>query len=212
MDDNGAQTRVATGSDQSKGWEGQILISPIDSLQIYLSFAHVEKTVLSTAVWAKYPYTQDRWAVWNAPQWPVFNTAATPAYRVPLDTSTHIQFGEGLPLDDTPKNQGACWINYSIPKHAPLHGLSIGVGATYEGPRSIYPAYGEQARDQNNNIIFLSTKSKVIYNAMAKYAWDIKGHATSVQLNVDNILDNQKLYGFIYQSPRRFQLQVDYKL
>lgn len=212
MDDNGAQTRVATGSDRSKGWDTQILISPTDDLQILLSFAHIEKTVVSSAVWPKYPYPQDRWAIWAAPSWPVYNTPANPSFRDPADTSTHIQFGEGLALDDTPKNQGAAWINYQFPKETALHGLSFGLGATYEGPRSIYPTYGEQARDKYNNIIFLSTKEKTLYNAMIKYTFLLRGRESSVQLNVDNVLDDQKLYGFIYQSPRRWQLAFNHKL
>lgn len=212
MDDNGAQTRVATGNDRSRGWDTQILLSPTDNLQILLSFAHIEKTVVSSAVWPKYPYLQDRWAIWAAPSWPVYNTPSNPSFRDPADTSTHIQFGEGLALDDTPKNQGAAWINYQLPKQTALSGLSFGVGATYEGPRSIYPTYGEQARDKDGNIIFLSTRGKTLYNAMIKYSFLLRGRESTVQLNVDNVLDDQKLYGFVYQAPRRWQLAFTHKL
>lgn len=212
MDNNGAQTRVATGSDRSEGWEGQVLLSPTDNLQILLSYARIEKTVVSTAVWPKYPHTQDRWAIWYAPSWPVYNTPETPAFKDPSDTSTHIQFGEGLALDDTPKDQAAVWINYQFPEESTLHGLSLGLGGTYEGPRSIYPTYGEQARDKDNNIIFLSTQSKTLCNAMIKYSFMLRDRESSVQLNVDNVLDDKDLYGFIYQAPRRWQIAFNHKL
>jgi iron complex outermembrane receptor protein len=212
MDDNGAQTRVATGNDRSKGWDTQILLSPTDNFQILLSYARTEKTVVSSAVWPRYPYLQDRWAIWLAPNWPVYNTPASPTFRDQSDTSTHIQFGEGLALDDTPKDQAAAWANYSFSKQSSLKGLSIGAGATYEGARSIYPSYGEQARDKSGNIIFLSTRPKTIYNAMVKYTFLLGGRESSIQLNVDNVLDNQKLYGFVYQAPRRWQIEFNHKL
>lgn len=212
MDNNGAQRSVAVGSDRASGWDTQILYSPTEDLQFVFSFAHVEKKVLNAAAWPKYPHTQDRWAVWLAPQWPVYNNAPNPAYRDQTDTSTYIVFGDGLALDDTPENQGSFWMNYQFPKKSALKGWSFGVGGNFEDHRQIYPAYGQQARDTKGNVIFLSTPTKVIYNGMLKYAFKLRNRDASVQLNVDNIVDNQKLYGFIYQTPRRWQLEFNYKL
>lgn len=214
MDDNGAQKSVATGSDRSSGWDTQILFQPTDDLQILFSWSHITKVVLSAQTWAKYPYPQDRWAIWYAP-YTFAATAGRPlseVYKDPTDTSTYIAFGTGLALDDTPKDQGSVWINYHLPRHTALEGLTFGVGATYEGPRSIYPAFGQNALDQNGNTIFLSTPSKTLVNAMVKYSFKIGRRDASVQLNVDNVADNQKLYGFIYNPPRRWQLTFSQQL
>ena len=214
MDDNGAQKSVATGSDRSSGWDGQLLISPTDNLQIVLSWSHVEKVVLNAQAWAKYPYPQDRWAIWYAPiSWSA--TAGRPlsqVYSNPQDTSTYIAFGTGLPMDDTPRNQGTFWIDYKMPKSTFLKGLSIGFGGSYESSRVIYPAYGQNALDNNGNTIFLSAPSKTVLNAMARYAFKMNGHDSSVQLNVDNLANDRKLYGFIYNAPISWRLEFDYKL
>lgn len=214
MDDNGAQKSVATGSDRSSGWDTQIIYQPTDDLQILFSWSHITKVVLNAQTWAKYPYPQDRWAIWYAP-YTFAATAGRPlnqVYKDPTDTSTFIAFGTGLALDDTPKDQGSLWINYKLPRHTALDGLTVGVGATYESARSIYPAFGQNALDSNGNTIFLSTPSKTLYNAMVKYEFKIKGRDSSIQLNVDNVADDHKLYGFLYNPPRRFQLTFSQKL
>ncbi|HVU31969.1 MAG TPA: TonB-dependent receptor plug domain-containing protein [Opitutaceae bacterium] len=214
MDDNGAQKSVATGTDRSRGWDTQILLQPTDNLQVLFTWSHVEKVVLNAQAWAKYPYPQDRWAIWYAPiSWSA--TAGRPlnqVYTNPNDTSTFIAFGTGLPMDDTPKNQATAWMNYQFAKTSALHGISFGFGGEYESARIIYPAYGQNALDNNGNTITLQTPSRITLNAMVKYAFQAGRHPASVQLNVDNVANDRKRYGFIYAAPRRWQLTFDYKL
>jgi outer membrane receptor protein involved in Fe transport len=214
MDDNGAQRSVATGSDRAKGWDTQLLFTPTENLQLVLSWSHIEKTVLNAQAWAKYPYPQDRWAIWYAPiSWSA--TAGRPlseVYKDVNDTSTFIAFGAGLPMDDTPKNQGSAWLNYSFDKNSALKGFGFGIGGTYESPRNIYPAYGQNALDVNGKTIFLSTDSRYQVNAMVKYGFKMGSHDANIQLNVDNVLDDRKLYGWIYAAPRRWLVTFNYKL
>jgi iron complex outermembrane recepter protein len=214
MDDNGQQKSVATGTDRSRGWDTQIIWSPTDNLQIVGTWSHIEKTVLSAQAWPKYPYPQDRWAIWYAPiSWSA--TAGRPlseVYSDPSDTSTFIAFGAGLPMDDTPKNHATLWINYSFPRTTVLKGFSVGFGGWWEDRRSIYPAYGQNALDNDGKSIFLYAKSRTSLSAMLKYEFLLGGHDASVQLNVDNLANDRDLYGFIYAAPRRWQLTVSYKL
>lgn len=214
MDDNGAQKSVATGSDRSKGWDTQIIFSPTDNLQIVASWSHIEKTVLSAQAWPKYPYPEDRWAIWYAPiSWSA--TAGRPlneVYRNPNDTSTFIAFGDGLALDDTPKNAGSLWVNYKFDKSSALNGFSVGAGGWWESERQVYPAYGQNALDSNGKSIFLSTPARKQINAMVKYDFKLHGRDSSVQLNVENVTNDTKLYGFIYAAPRRWQLTFTHKL
>ncbi len=214
MDDNGAQKSVATGSDRSSGWDTQLLFTPTENLQILLSWSHIKKVVLNAQTWAKYPYPQDRWAIWYAP-YTFAATAGRPlneVYADPTDTSTFIAFGTGLALDDTPKDQATFWVNYQFPKHEMLEGWSLGVGGYYESERSVYPAFGQNALDSNGKTIFLSTPSRTSINAMIKYSFKVHGGDSSVQLNVDNVENDRKLYGFIYAAPRRWQLTFNHKL
>jgi outer membrane receptor protein involved in Fe transport len=214
MDDNGAQKSVATGSDRSRGWDTQILLQPTDNLQVLFTWSHVEKVVLNAQAWPKYPYPQDRWAIWYAPiSWSA--TAGRPlnqVYTSPNDTSTFIAFGSGLPMDDTPKNQATSWVSYVFPKTSPLYGVTLGAGGSYESSRIVYPAYGQNALDNNGNSITLQTPRRVTVNAMVKYAFKLRSHNSSVQLNVDNVANDRKLYGFIYSAPRRWQLEFKYSL
>jgi len=204
---------VPLGSDRSTGWDAQVLLSPTDNLQIALSWAHVEKKVLSASAWIKYPYPQDRWAIWYAPiDWADGGSAASARFTDPQDTSTHKSFGDGLTLDGTPKNQGSAWVNYNFPKASSLKGLSLGAGVVYEGSGVIYPTYFSQPKDTKGNVIFLNTKSKKMFNAMARYEFKLRGHEASVQLNVDNVTNNTDYYGFIDQPPRRWTLTYSQKL
>jgi outer membrane receptor protein involved in Fe transport len=214
MDGNGAQESVATGSDRSSGWDTQLLFTPTTNLQILLSWSHINKVVLNAQAWAKYPHPEDRWAIWYAPY--TFSARAgrplSEVYTDPTDTSTFVAFGTGLPLDDTPKDQGTFWINYQMPQKSALEGLSFGVGGSYESERVVYPAYGQNALDENGNTIFLSTRSRTSFNAMIKYTFEVCGRESSLQLNVENLADDQKLYGFIYAAPRRWQLTFNHRL
>ncbi|ACB74571.1 TonB-dependent siderophore receptor [Opitutus terrae] len=213
MDDNGAQRAVATGTDQSKGWDTQIIWSLTDNLQVVATWSHIEKRVLNAQAWAKYPYPQDRWAIWYAPiSWAA--TAGRPlseVYTDPTDTSTFIAFGKGLPMDDTPENQATLWVNYKFTEGT-MKGWSFGAGGWWEDERSIYPAYGQNALDNQGNPIFLSTKARTSVNAMVRYEFLLRGRESSVQLNVDNVLNDRDLYGFIYAAPIRWQLSFNHRL
>ncbi len=214
MDDNGAQKSVATGSDRSSGWDTQLLFTPTENLQILASWSHITKVVLNAQTWAKYPYPQDRWAIWYAP-YTFAATAGRPlneVYKDPTDTSTFIAFGTGLALDDTPKDQGTLWISYQFPKHSAFERWSVGAGGYYESERSIYPAFGQNALDSSGKTIFLSTPSRTSINAMIKYSFKLRGRDSSIQLNVDNVENDRKLYGFIYAAPRRWQLTFNQQL
>ncbi|MBX3737327.1 MAG: TonB-dependent receptor plug domain-containing protein [Candidatus Didemnitutus sp.] len=204
---------VPLGSDRSEGWDAQVLLSPTDNLQIALSYSHVDKTVLNASAWAKYPYPQDRWAIWYAPiDWADGGTAASKRFTDPTDTSTHISFGNGLTLDDTPKSQSSAWVNYQFPKASAFKGFSLGAGVVHTGSGVIYPTYFSQPKDANGNVIFLNSKAKTVWNGMARYEFKIRGHDASLQLNIDNLTNNTDYYGFIAQAPRRFSLTYSQKL
>jgi len=203
---------VPLGSDRSSGWDTQILLSPTDNLQIALSWSHIEKKVLNASAWIKYPYPQDRWAIWYAPiDWADGGTPASARFTDPTDTSTHISYGTGLSLDDTPKNQGSAWVNYQMPKNSPLHGLTFGIGGIYIGEGVLYPTFFRQPKGANGQPLTLKTKSKTTYNGMVRYEFKSFNHDASVQLNVENLTNDTDYYGLIPQAPRRWSVLYSQK-
>ncbi|MBI2517843.1 MAG: TonB-dependent receptor [Opitutae bacterium] len=206
------------GADTSKGWDTQILIKPNDNLQISLGYAHVQRVVESAGHFAKSPYPQDKWAVWFFPNtdWGLTSTPLDKAYGNANDTSTWTgtRWGQGLPMDDTPEHQFTAWANYEFTKGT-LKGLSLGAGGYYESPRlylsGLTHGGGQQITDKDGNPVMLRTKARYNVDMMARYAFKISDHEASVQLNVSNVLNDQKLYGFIYSAPTTARLVFDYK-
>lgn len=208
-----------SGSDQSKGWQADVVWTPIDELQIVASYTHINKIITSAGDFAKSPNPQDRWAVWYFPNtdWGLTGKPITTAYRDPNDTSTWTGtgFGYGEKQDDTPEHQASVWANYTFNKHSSMHGWSFGLGGGYESPREyqsgITHGGGQRITDKNGNIVVLTTPARYVANAMARYSFKLYEHDASVQLNVGNIFDDRKLYGLIYSSPRQFRLEMDYR-
>ncbi|HVZ64784.1 MAG TPA: TonB-dependent receptor plug domain-containing protein [Lacunisphaera sp.] len=198
---------VPLGSDRSTGWDAQVLLSPTDNLQVALSWSHTEKVVLNAAAWIKYPYPQDKWAIWYAPiDWADGGSPASARFTDPADTSTHIAFGTGLSLDDTPRDQGSAWVNYQMPKDSSLRGLVFGLGGTYIGEGTIYPTFFRQPKGADGKPLTLHTKTRTLYNGMVRYEFKLHGHDASVQLNIENLANNTDYYGLIAQAPRRWSL------
>ena len=213
---NHGQQSEALGADRSTGWDGQIMLSPTDDLQIVLTFSHIEKKVINPGTWIDYPYTQDRWAMWYQPGYPFLlpGQSATTAYGNPAKTSTvkALAYGVGMPLDDTPRNTFKIWTHYQMPKASPLHGLHFGLGMNYDGSGALYPIYGHYLLDANNNLVHLDTKSKMIFNGMVRYEFKLNGHEANLQMNIDNVLNNTDWYGFIANPPRKISLTYNQKL
>lgn len=206
------------GADTSKGWDTQILIKPNDNLQISLGYAHVARVVESAGKFAKSPYPQDRWAVWFFPNtdWGLTRVDTAKAYGNTADTSTWngVNWGQGLPMDDTPEHQFTAWVNYNFTKGT-FKGLSLGVGGYHESPRlylsGLTHGGGQQITDKDGNPVMLRTKSRTNVDMMVRYSFKLADHDASVQLNVSNVLNDQKLYGFIYSAPTTARLEFLYK-
>lgn len=206
------------GSDTSKGWDTQLMFTPNQNLQIVLGYAHVAKVVDSAGHFAKSPVTGDRWAVWYFPNtdWGLTRVPLAKAYTTPGDSSTWTgtNWGQGLPMDDTPEHQFTAWANYSFTKGA-LKGLTIGMGGYHESPRlylsGLTHGGGQQITDRNGNPVMLYTKARNNLDLMVRYGFKLADHDSTVQLNVSNVLNDQKLYGLIYSAPLTARLEFVYK-
>lgn len=214
-----AKGESVVGSDQGKGWSAEFVITPNNNFQLVASYTHINKIITSAGQFAKYPYGQDHWAVWNFPNtdWGLTGKPITTVYSTPYDSSTWtgIGYGSGEKQDDTPEHQVSAWANYQFTQGA-LKGWTTGLGAQWMSPREyqsgITHGGGQRITDKNGNIVVLKTPAETTINAMIKYAFKWEKHDASVQLNIDNVLNDQKLYGLIYAAPRNIHMEFDVKL
>ncbi|MBI2517879.1 MAG: TonB-dependent receptor plug domain-containing protein [Opitutae bacterium] len=207
------------GTDNSTGWDAQLLFAPNDHLQFLLSYAHVTREVEFPGHFAKSPYPQDRWAPWYFPNsdWGLTRVPLDQAYGDPADTSTWngINWGKGLPMDDTPEHHFAMWASYNFTTGL-AKGLTLGAGGYYESPRlyvsGLTHGGGQQITDKNGKNVMLETRSRTNVDLMVRYGFKLSGRDASVQLNVNNVLNDQKRYGFVYAAPTTARLEFSCKL
>lgn len=191
--------------DRAKGYDGQILITPNDHLQIVLN-GSVKATVnrLTLGQWQKYPYPQDRWAVWYFPNgsWGLMNLPLNVAYTDPTDTSTRTNVG-AFPGDDTPKYAYSLFVNYKL--DGQLKGLTVGVGGNWHSQEAYFSGIthgsGQAEINTAGQPIVVYSPSQLLVNVFAKYEWKRWGHHQFAQLNVNNVLNDTKEYGLIFSSP-----------
>lgn len=226
MDKSSTNGYFQTISDQSEGWEAQIILSPIDEFQIVFNYSTVERTVVSPGNFVSYPYAEgnwDRWASWYFPNanWGLAGAAPNVAYPggapgLPSeDTSTWagVGWGQGESLDDTPKHVVSWWSSWTFREDSPLRGLQLGFGGQWESEReyaSALTSAGQQKQNETGTTIKAFTDPRLTLNAMAKYSWTMgkeDEYEAFVQFNVDNFLDDTDQYGLIYAPGLSWRLQ-----
>lgn len=203
---NGTQNAAIQVVDEARGWDGTLLITPNDNIQIMLT-ASIDSTVrrLSAGTWPKYPYPQDRWASWYFPNGGFGLVGATlaEAYGDPTDTSSHKTLL--YPGDDTPKNSASALVKYRFSNNSSLKGVSVGLGGNWHSSQVIFSGLTHGASQAqyttDGKLLILTAPSQLTLNAFVKYDFKSYGHSQYVQANVDNLLDDRKLYGLIYKTP-----------
>ena len=199
---------------ESKGHEAQILFSLTDDWQLLLTYAHTKRKVVDAGKFPKYPYPQDRWAIWYFPDgnWGLQGVSKDVAYEDPNDTSTWTggpSTTNGESLDDTPADDFSFWTSYKF-SDGTLKGLKLGLGGNYQSEREYLSGFtvsGDAVTDADGNRIKLYTDDKMTFNAMARYDFTYGERPAYLQLNVDNLTDNKKLYGYVYEPGLSWSLQ-----
>jgi iron complex outermembrane receptor protein len=208
---NGALQPAWQVIDRSQGFETELTFTPNDRFQIVVNAALGSKvTRLNLGQWPKYPYPQDRWAVWYF-QNGGFGLNGQPlsvAYTNPADTSTRTNAGV-FPGDDTPKYAVDAFGNYKFGHR--LTGLTAGFGGSWHSQEEFFSGvtHGGQQIEQNaaGQTIVAYSPSQLRLSMMLKYEFKSWGHAQYVQLNIDNLLNDRKRYGLIYSTPLTAKLR-----
>ncbi|GEM_PF-712141 len=189
--------------DQSKGYEGQILYTPNNNVQVVLT-ASVNASVqrINNGTWPKYPYAQDMWTPWYFDNFGLNGVPLNQVYTNPQDTSTHQT--TVAPGDDTPKYAYAMFENYKFDSGA-LKGLTVGLGETWHSQEQYFSGIthgsGQVETNAKGFIIVAYGPSMFNLDAFAKYEWKKWGYTQVLQLNVYNVLDDKELNGFIRTNP-----------
>jgi iron complex outermembrane recepter protein len=204
------------GADHSEGWDAQLIFTPNDHLQVLLTYAHVKRVVDSAGSYIKYPYPQDKWAIWYFPSsdWGLGGVPVNKLYTDPTDTSTFKGYGTGARMDDTPEHQVSAWANYAF-NTGSLKGFTVGLGGWWESPRQYFSGIthgaGTKVLDKNGNPIVRETKSRLNVDFMMRYEFKLGENPAAVQLNINNLLNDRDLYGYIYAAPMRGSLEWSYR-
>jgi iron complex outermembrane receptor protein len=218
---NGSNNAALLLTDESKGWDAQILVKASNNLEFLISGAITEVKRLNFGQWMKYPYLQDRWAVWNFNNgsWGTLSLPRNQVYTTPStatsgpDTATRTGAGQAAG-DDTPKYHVDLWANYNF--DGSLKGLSVGLGGYRESRRQymsgVTHGSGQLIIDGNGQLLVLYSKPRSNIDAMVGYKWNsANGRSQFVQLNVVNLLNDQQEYGLVFARPLTAKLTYGYR-
>jgi len=198
--------------DQSKGWDGEITYSATRNLQLVFNYT-IDSSVqrLNLGQYPKYPYPQDQWAVWyfqnGTGGFGLQGLTLAQFYANPADTSTNVTNLGTFPGDDTPKNSADFFVHYNFNEMFP--GFSGGIGGTWHSQEEFFSGLTHGSGQAEGGAAYIAySPSEFLLTLEAKYEWTRWGHKQYVQVNVDNALNDTKLYGLIYQSP--LQAKISY--
>ncbi len=202
---NGPQQAAIPSTSEASGWDGTIMFTPNDQMQFVFSASLNSKVALTNkGQWIKYPFPQDRWATWYFPNggFGLKGQTLAAAYTDPKDTSTRTNTGV-FPGDDTPKSRLTLWGNYKFKDE--FKGWTIGLGGDYASKRAYFSGITHGSNQVQTNTagvpIVLYMPSQLKVNAFARKTWKSHDHDQSLQLNIENLLNDTKLYGLIYNPP-----------
>jgi iron complex outermembrane recepter protein len=214
-DGNGYQAFVQQ-EDEADGWDAQILFSPTESMQFVLTYAHTKREIMNPGRFIRYPHPENRWAVWYFPDsnWGLTGYDLEEVYTDPNDTSTWtgIGWGAGQSRDDTPKHAVSGWASYRFVGER-LRGLTFGFGGQWESEREYFSGITVAGQKQTNGagqLTVLRTEPRLNLDMMVRYPFAVRERQAYLQLNVNNLLDDDDLYGLIYAPGRSLRLEFGY--
>ena len=201
--------------DESKGFELQFNIQATDNLQLIASWAHL----VNKNTTAKLPYAavndptgNAAYGLWATPggSFGTYYYTREEAFTDPNDpTTVNGAPGDyGLGLGGTPKDAVSFWSKYNFRGDSFMKGFGIGIGGLWESKR-LYDASvsidGTVSGTVDPNTLTvkadqLYTRSRTTVNLVLDYEMKLfkARYPTRFALNVDNLLDDRKQYGYIY--------------
>jgi len=209
--------------DESKGFEVQFNMVPIDNWQIVLGYSHLEnKNTTSTLPYVAIndPTGNAKYGLWAAPgeSWGTTFFTREDAFDDPENPATYKipPHDYGLALDDTPEDTVTFWTKYSFTT-GKLAGLGLGFGGTWESKRlfdasvAVDGTVSGQFDPESFRVVAdqLYTKARTRLSALVEYHTIVRDrYRVRVALNVDNLLDDTDRYGYVYAPGRTWKFST----
>lgn len=210
-DGSGASVPI---NDKATGWDGSLLFSLTNELQIKINYSHLNRKVTSpTYQFVKAPYYPYGWWYQQDGYYGTLSYVknASQVYTDVTDTTTYnAQIPDyGQSEDDSPANTASIWARYSLDKVLPVKGWTVGLGGDWQDKRNWFTGFtggggnitqvfpdGTSAAPV---LVKLWTKPQTTVNAFVEYRTKINNkYNARFALNVDNVLNDQHRYGQIY--------------
>lgn len=102
--------------------------------------------------------------------------------------------------NDTPQYTFRLWNKYTF-RDGPLDGFDIGLGISWSDRREADFGWDQQPS-------FKLVPDRTTVNVAAGYSRSIAGIDWTLRLNVNNLLNDDKLYGYSFTTPRSYRLSV----
>lgn len=176
-----------TMSDESKGIDFNVVLSPMDNWQWIINYSYIERETTSGFNFASTVYNGESlgtpYDLW------VYHLGRD-SFADPNEPSSMNKDFEDLSLFFSPQHTAKIWTKYSF-IDGPLEGLGIGVGVRYssEAQTSIPPI---GSRDGVLNPYRTPpSPERYVVDMMLSYAWDWKDIRWSLQANIYNLTNDK---------------------
>ncbi|MBC9867180.1 MAG: TonB-dependent receptor plug domain-containing protein [Opitutae bacterium] len=211
-------------SDESSGWEMQVMLKPTENTQLIVNYSNVDRAITNPGNFATYDYAADnwdRWAMWYFPNsfWGLTGFTNEEVYpggtgdgpNMDTGTWTGVGYGLGESLDDTPEHAISFWGTVRMDEASFWKGWQFGLGGFWESEReyaSAFTSAGQKKQNETGTKIQAFSDPRLTLTALAKYTtlWKDE-HEIFAQLNVDNLLDDTDQYGLLYAPGLSWRLQ-----
>ena len=192
---DGLQTSAAFGNapfvtyeEEGRGFDGQIILSPLNNYQIVFNFSRVQREIVGKGFNMVRPI--DQWGNDWASGWDAWNWAfKRQNFTDPKDPTTFTGEGvNGIDISFVPQDNLALWNKYSFTDGA-LDDLEIFGGVTWAGEAvTSTPLGGQQVRA--NYFRTPPTAERYEVGAGLGYRFELRDVRWNLRLNINNLLDD----------------------
>lgn len=183
-----------TQGTEGSGWETELVYNPIRSwkMRFALGIPRVEATDRLPNLKAYLAENRDLWESNGTAATGRTGSEATVAGTLEaLDLYLRNNYADGLRNTGAYKWNASYFTSYKFMSGG-LDGLSVGAGARYTGERFVGRTSTPDASGLNQYTEYWND-DVLLFNAMLRYDFKVNRKAASVQVNIDNLLDNDDI-------------------
>ncbi len=186
----------ALREDRSSGFDAQIfLINFIPNFETILGFSYNKYEILD-AIFLVYEGVGENGNF-------VFNRIAARENVGEIPGLEQLPWNDSRLNNDTPEYSFRVWNKYTF-RESFLEGLDIGIGVRWTDRR-------EASFGFTDDPSFKVIPDRLTVDLGVGYRREILGEEVTLRLNVSNLLDDDKVYGYSYTTPRNWRLTTSFR-